>query len=75
MSKKLILLLLFVSSKVFAQDADFFKPDSVRKKIAAVKVSTSLHIDGVMNEPEWNLAKPSPRFIQVEPQQGKPSNF
>jgi hypothetical protein len=75
MSRKLILLLLFVSSKIFAQDADFFKPDSIKKKIAAIKILTSLHIDGVMSEPEWSLAKLSPRFIQVEPQQGKPSNF
>jgi len=76
MLKKLFfILLLFVSSGVLAQDADFFKPDSNRKKIEAVKISGSIRIDGVMDEPEWKLAKPSPHFTQVEPQQGKPSHF
>ncbi|MBS1521319.1 MAG: carbohydrate binding family 9 domain-containing protein [Bacteroidetes bacterium] len=75
MSRRLLILLLFISSNVFAQDADFFKPDSVRRKIKAIKINTSLHIDGVMNEPEWNLTLPSSHFIQVEPHQGQPSDF
>lgn len=56
MNKKLLFLLLFISSNVFAQDAEFFKPHPVRRKAAAVKITTSLHIDGVLNEPEWCLA-------------------
>jgi hypothetical protein len=28
-----------------------------------------------MNEPEWKLAKRSPRFIQIEPYQGKDPNY
>lgn len=51
MRRALLFWLLLVSSHVFAQDADFFKPDSVKRKIAAVKITTSLHSDGVMSEP------------------------
>jgi hypothetical protein len=65
------LLLTLVSSAVFAQDAVFFKPDSVRREIKAVKIPGSINVDGLLNEPEWNLAPASPRFIQVEPYQGK----
>ena len=70
-----LLLLCFVSLKVFSQDAEIFKPDSIKKEINAVQITTSLHIDGVLNEPEWNLAKPSPRFTQIEPHQNAEPNF
>jgi len=73
--RPLVILLLLLSTRLFAQDADFFKPDSLRRKIEAVKISTSIHVDGILDEPEWKLAKPSIRFTQVEPQQGKPSDF
>ena len=58
-----------------AQDADFFKPDSARRQVEAVKITTSIQVDGLLNEPEWKLAKSSTPFTQMEPQQGKPSNF
>ena len=43
--------------------------------MTAVKIQSSLHIDGLLNEAEWKLAMPSPHFIQVEPLQGQPPNF
>ena len=64
MFKRLPLLLLLISFKTFAQDAEIFKPDPVRKEINAVRITKSLRIDGLLNEPEWNLARPSPRFTQ-----------
>ena len=67
--------MLFFASPDFAQDAAFFKPDSIKRKIIAVKISGNINIDGVLNEPEWNLAPPSLPFIQIEPYQGKASNF
>lgn len=73
--RPLVILLLLISTRLFAQDADFFKPDSVRRRIEAVSISTSIRIDGVLNEPEWSLAKPSIRFTQIEPHQGQPSSF
>ena len=59
----------------FSQDANYFKPDSIRKKIEAIQINENLKIDGVLNEPEWALAKPSSKFVQIEPNQGKPANF
>jgi hypothetical protein len=59
----------------FAQTEDIFKPDSLRKEIVAIKIESSLHIDGVLNEPEWKLAAPSPMFTQVEPNQGTAAQF
>ncbi|HVX52086.1 MAG TPA: DUF5916 domain-containing protein [Chitinophagaceae bacterium] len=56
--------------KLNAQTADIFKPDSVKKAIEAVSISTSINVDGVLNEPEWQLVEPSPRFTQIEPYQG-----
>ena len=75
MIKKLPFLLLFISSYAFAQDADFFKPDSIRKTVKAVKISTNIKVDGWLDEPEWLLAPASPDFIQIEPYQGKGPNF
>src|SRR5580704_12422970 len=76
MNKHLLpILLLLPLTKLFSQDAEFFAPDSVKKEIEAVKISGFIHVDGTMNEPEWKLAKPSPRFIQIEPYQGKDPNF
>jgi hypothetical protein len=70
-----LLLLCFISVRTFSQDAKVFKPDSIRKEIDAIHIATSLHIDGLLNEGEWNLAKPSPRFTQIEPYQGAPPDF
>ena len=67
-------LFLFISSAVFSQDAVFFKPDSLKREIKALKIATSIKVDGLLNEPEWNLATVSPRFIQIEPYQGKMPN-
>ncbi len=75
MIKKLPFLLLLISSCAFAQDASFFKPNLLRKELKAVKISTSLTIDGLLNEPEWNLAGLSSSFIQVEPYQGKAPTY
>ena len=75
MIQRLPVLLIFITLKAFSQDAEFFKPDSVRKEIKAISITSSIHIDGLLNEPEWKLAKPSPQFIQIEPYQGKKPNF
>lgn len=71
----LFILLLFTSFASFAQDADVFKPDSIRKVLEASQIKSSIKIDGVLKEEEWKNALPSPRFIQVEPHQGALSDF
>ncbi|HEY2720678.1 MAG TPA: DUF5916 domain-containing protein, partial [Chitinophagaceae bacterium] len=71
----LTLLLPLISLKIFAQDDQIFKPDSIKKEIDAVHITSFLKIDGVLNEPEWKLAKNSPGFTQIEPHQGAAPNF
>jgi hypothetical protein len=68
-------LLLFISLKIFAQHEEIFKPDSVRNGIDAIHISSFLKIDGTLNESEWQLAKSSPSFTQIEPYQGLPPGF
>ena len=64
------LLPLFVQS----QDATVFEPDSIRKSIQSQKISTSIKIDGILNENEWKLSPSSPRFTMIEPFQGNAPN-
>jgi hypothetical protein len=66
---------LTIAVSAYCQDALVFEPDSIRKEIIAVQISTSLRIDGILSEQEWTLAGASPRFIQIEPHQSEPANF
>jgi hypothetical protein len=70
----LLLPLLLFSTCCYAQDASVFKPDSVKKEIIATRISNSIHVDGHLNEPDWQRAIPSSEFIQIEPKQGQPPN-
>ena len=65
----IILAIVLYASQCYSQDTDVLKPDSVKKEIEALQITTSIHIDGVMNEPEWKRASPSPQFTQIEPYQ------
>jgi hypothetical protein len=69
------LLLAAVPARAAAQNTDIFPPASIKKTIAAVRIDTDLRVDGVLDEPEWQLTKASPRFTQVEPHQGAPTDF
>lgn len=40
-----------------------------------MEIITTLHVDGILNEAEWDLAKSSPQFTQIEPYQGAAPNF
>jgi len=76
MTKQLILfILLSVAVHSYSQDAGVFKPDPVKKEMTAIQINSTIRIDGLLNEEEWKHAKPSPRFVQIEPQQGMPANF
>src|SRR5579863_9997154 len=68
-------LFLCLSLSAFAQNEDFFKPDSVRRTVKAVRITTSIKVDGLLDEPEWSLAATSAPFIQVEPHQGQSSLY
>lgn len=75
MQRLLLVFILFITLKSFAQNTDFFRPDSVKREIKAVQITSSIHIDGLLNEKEWKLAQPSPHFVQIEPFQGKNPNY
>lgn len=49
-----------------------FAPDSIRKTVEALPIDQLLTIDGLLNEPSWNGAKPISDFFQVNPNQGEP---
>jgi hypothetical protein len=48
---------------------------SKTKIIRAIRITKTLNIDGIIDEPEWALASASPHFIQVDPEQGRPALF
>ena len=66
----LLVVIICTSLNSYSQNADVFQPDSIKRTIDAVQIHSSLQIDGVLNEPEWKLAKPSPHFVEIEPVQG-----
>jgi hypothetical protein len=45
-----------------------------KKKIAAVRISKSLKIDGILDEPEWKTAPVADKFIALRPTPFKPEN-
>ncbi len=75
MTKTLLFPLLISSLRTFSQNAEIFKPDSIRKEIIATKINSSLRVDGMLNEHEWGQTGTSPRFTQIEPYQGALPNF
>jgi len=70
MKLRLLALLCFSVFRLAAQDAEIFEPDSIRREIDAVKIETSLRVNGRLDEAAWQHAIASPAFIQVEPFQG-----
>lgn len=69
------ILLFLISFYAAAQDASVFKPDSLRREMMATPINSLIKIDGKLDEKEWSRAKPAPRFIQIEPLQGRSPNF
>lgn len=62
-------LLVLVSHFLFAQAP----LDPSKKKIEAFHVDKTMHIDAVLDEPEWQNAQIATDFIQQEPNPGQPS--
>ena len=61
--------------KITLTHLDTVPVNSKTKEIRAVKIDALLKIDGILNEPEWALAPASPRFVQIDPEQGKAVHF
>lgn len=68
----LIISLLFTKIS-FAQNS--FTPDSVQLEFKVTRINSMLSTDGRLNEEEWSHAMGSSGFVQLEPQQGKPSRY
>ena len=70
---------LFIVTSIQSQDSVIIvgaiTAPPVKREIRAIRITGQLQTDGLLNEPEWQLASPSPHFIQIEPEQGKPSAF
>ena len=47
-------------------------PGPIEYRAEAHRTFDGIEIDGVLNEPDWQNAKPLDKFIQVEPDAGKP---
>ncbi|HLA69839.1 MAG TPA: DUF5916 domain-containing protein [Bacteroidota bacterium] len=60
----LLLLTLLLPSLMLA--------GSNQKKATAVRTPRPVRIDGVLNETEWQLAKPMTDFTQYDPREGEP---
>jgi len=45
------------------------------KTAVAVRTSVAPKIDGILNEPEWKLAKPEKDFLQQDPDEGAPGTM
>lgn len=58
------LLCLLFSNAVFSQAAD---EKNQKKKITAIRISKSLKLDGVMDEPEWKQAPVADKFVALRP--------
>ena len=72
---KIITGLLFVSQFSIAQESvqeSVVEIEAVKKKINAIKTSTSIKVDGDLNEIEWQNVPVAKNFVMFEPNNGKP---
>jgi ribosomal protein S1 len=67
MTKTCLFLSLILPLRVFSQDAEIFKPDSIKKEVIATKINSSLRIDGILNEGDVIKVK----LIGTDPKSGK----
>ncbi|HJV47149.1 MAG TPA: carbohydrate binding family 9 domain-containing protein, partial [Bacillota bacterium] len=68
-----LVIFLFFTKISFAQNS--FTPDSVQLEFKVTRINSMLSIDGRLSEEEWSQAMGSGGFVQLEPQQGKPSRY
>lgn len=57
-----------------AQEIDMFEPDSIKKKLPALKIDEAPKIDGQLLEPVWQNAETAQPFTQIDPYQGAAPN-
>jgi len=64
----------FVLAVIWFYLADYGFAQAPRKTVEAVSTTESIRIDGVLDEPGWNLAPAATDFIQQKPYNGKPAS-
>ncbi len=64
---------LNVSQKIDSIKVNEYSGQLERKIIYVKKINSSIKIDGILNEPEWEQCTPSEGFIQKEPLDNTPS--
>ena len=57
-----VILLFFISAQTYAQ-----------RILQTQRINAAPKIDGLINEPEWNLVTPTEDFINNSPDFGKPA--
>ena len=60
------------SLSLSAQDATLSAPDG-RRTLTAVRVTTPITVDGVLDEEIWRTAPPADGFVQSDPLEGEPA--
>lgn len=71
----IVIFLFVLALSSFAQQAEMIQPDSIKRELEALGVDVDIKVDGVLNEPEWQQAKVSPPFVQIDPFQSAAANF
>jgi len=67
--KKYVILIILIFSQLFMFG------QNVKKSVPALPISSSIKIDGILDEPVWSSAAPATDFIQRIPFNGKPATF
>lgn len=65
------LLCFFLPLLTFAQNAEVFPPNPVKRSIISTKIENNLKVDGRLDDPAWSTAKPVSNLTQIEPFQGQ----
>ena len=67
----ILILTVWPTSAVLGLQAD--SSTDPEKVITASRIEKSIVVDGILDEPEWNLAQPVMDFVQRDPQTGEPA--
>lgn len=70
MKSYILIFILSISSRLFAQDDQNFPPPETPPVITAQKTKGAIKIDGKLNENDWHKAKAITDFFRMEPRQG-----
>jgi len=73
--KNIISTIIFILFSLSLNSQVLFAPNSQKLEITAQSTDTPIRIDGQLNEVAWQTADSISDFIQIEPNQGIPTQF